>query len=183
MDPKKLAILLGLAEDKCNEEGIKEKMLLLQSLEAKVTAAETAKTELAAQVVQLTTEVSAKTEEVKTLNTQIEPLKAQAVLGETTLSAARAEALRLYNTVEGAGATDTMRNLISSSSLEVAQSFQSSYKPRFEAIAPLKCTKCGCAELSRQQSNQSDAPPVEGTKAVSGLQAERVRTAITSIHG
>ena len=187
VDLKKLAALLGLTLDGAalTEDAImaalKEKLAANPDLLTKLTAAETAKTELTTQVTALTADVATKTEEIKTLTAKVDSLAAQAKLGETTLTNTRSEALRLYNVVEDKKATEAMRALINGATPEVAQSVIDTYKDRAEAIAPLKCTKCGCTELSRQQGKQPETNL--DSKPKGNMESERLKAATSSIHG
>lgn len=186
VDPKKLAALLGLnLGDSPTEEAVttalKAQLQSVTELQTKLTTAETAKTEALAQVTKMTVDLATATASVNTLNSKVETLSIQAKIGETTLTTARTEALRLYNLVEDKKATEVMRTLISNADLSVAQSFIDTYKDRAEQIAPLQCTKCGCTELSRQQAEQ---PPTDDhKKQVDTAETARLKSATSSIHG
>ena len=188
VDPKKLAALLGL-----NLEGealtedallasLKDHLAKAPELQAQLTALETAKTELTTSVTALTSQLAAKTEEAKQAVEKVATLEANAKIVEATLAASRTEALRLYNLVEDSKATEAMRTLISNSDLSVSQSFIDSYKDRAEAIAPLKCTKCGCSELSRQQGTTPEVPDHNKHQSKTSPEAARLSQAVSSLH-
>jgi hypothetical protein len=186
VDPKKLAALLGLTlGDNPTEaqitEALQESLKKHKELETKLTETATAAAELQTQVTALTTAVTDKTNEVTALNTTVEELKPQAELGTKFLADTRSEALRLYNLCEDKKATPAMQTLIGNANLEVAQSFIGTYKDRAEQIAPLKCTKCGCTELSRQAAKQQDVTPDNKTVAT-GPKADRLKANVASIH-
>lgn len=189
VDPKKLAALLGLSLEGAalNEDALiaalNEVLAKPSALQAQLTALETTKTELSASVTSLTTQLATKTDELTQVNTKLETLQASAKIGEATLSANREEALRLYNLVEGDKGTDSMRAIINSASLDVALSFQASYKDRAEAVAPLHCSKCGCKELTRQNASQPGVPNPEGGKKQGDTpEHARLKAAVSSIH-
>lgn len=204
VDPKKLALALGLTlGENPTEESITlalqahfktslEATQALATLQIQATAAETAKTELTAQVTALTTdlatkvtELAAHVTEIATLKASVEPLQANAKLGVAFLKTTRDEALRLYNLVEGAKATTALQGLISSATLEVAQSFVTTYHERAEQIAPLKCTKCGCTELSRAtaQQNGEEHESLHTHEHQGKAETARLKTSVNSIHG
>lgn len=186
-DTVKFAALIarfGLAiadPDKATDEQVTE------ALEAHITALTTQLDASKTQLTAATAEVTAKDTQIQTLqakttelDTVLETAKTNAALGEQFLNNTRAEALRLYNVVEGDKATEALRTLINTANLEVAQSFVTSYAPKAEAMAPLHCTKCGCSELSRKQSTT----PTPGANNQTALkQADpRIAEACKRIH-
>lgn len=185
VDPKKLAELLGLKLENPTEQTITEALQAqgqtLATAQAELTAAKTKATEAETKVTQLTTDLTAKTTEVETLTNKVKELEPKATLGDTFVSEQRAEALKLYNLVEGDKATDAMRQLIKDASLDVAKSFINSYKERAEQVAPLKCTKCG-GEVSRKSSQSQNVNDPE-TPGLDKAQAERLKQSVASIHG
>jgi len=138
------------------------------------TQAETKTAELAAETAKVTTLSTENT----TLKTEVDGLKVSKDSLELIVKDRRTEALRLYNLVEGDKASDAMRTMLNTASLEVAQSFITSYTERANTIAPLSCTKCGATELSRRSSKQEVTEPAKQTK----LEARRVTASVASIH-
>ena len=197
VDPKKLALALGLtlgenpteesitAALKAHFQTTAETLQTLADTQVKVANLTTQVTTLTTEVSAKTTELASKTTEVATLSTKVTELGTQATLGTTFLKDTQTEALRLYNLVEATKATPTMQALISSATLEVAQSFITTYKERAEAIAPLACTKCGCTSLSRQSAHQSHTGETgeHESHAVPTAEAARLKASVSSIHG
>ena len=113
-------------------------------------------------VTKLTSDLNAAQEALKLANTNLEAeqkktaeLSVKATIADAYLTAERNEAVRLYKIAEGTKASETMLSVISSGTLEQVQAFAATFKPQAEKIAPLSCTKCGCTELSRKQTQNS----------------------------
>lgn len=205
MDLKALALLLGLSlGDTVTEEtltaAVKAQNINATALAAATTAKTTAETALATaqtelattktQVTELTNSVTKITGDLATSQTQATTLQVKvteltplAATGTAFLTETRSEALRLYNLVEGATATEAMRTLINNSTLEVAKSFCASYKDRAEQVAPLKCTACGSANLSRATAKIPTDMPGLDVSTTSTLEADRLKVALASVHG
>lgn len=176
MNKEQLA-LLGLDEG-ATEAQIAAALLAQSNT---LTAIRTEHTAVSIQLAQVQSELGTAQMQVTTLNAEVANLKPQAELGSKFLQGTRDEALRLYNLVEGAKATEALRTLIGSASLEVAQSFVSSYKERAEAIAPLACKNCGCKDVTRGAAVPTDVPPVNVGQE--NAAAEQLKKALSYLHG
>ncbi len=93
-------------------------------------------------------------------------LSAKAVVADATLSDMRAEALKFAKLAEGEGDEKTLNTAleksIQSASYEDAKAFAELYSKKAEALAPLKCKKCG-AELHRGSAERDSSQSSDDT--------------------
>lgn len=94
-----------------------------------------------------------KDQEVQTK--ELERLRAFA---ESETKAAREEALRLYQTVSGDKANETLLEVMKAASLEQSRAFIAEYSRQLDEAHPARCQKCGSSEISRASSQSAGIP-------------------------
>jgi hypothetical protein len=96
------------------------------------------------------------------VNQELERLRAFEA-SETT--AAREEALRLYQLTRGDRATAALMEVIKTASLSQAKAYVSEYTRELEEAHPARCQKCGSSAISRASAVAPAVPGEPGTEA------------------
>lgn len=186
MDPiKLLAKKLGLDPEKADLVALQERLDVLQSFEAKTV-------ELTQALAEATTKTAAAEATLAELNTQLEAMKTErdnlkpmAEVGTQHFQAQVNEAVRVYTVAMGDKVVPAMVETIKASQdLATAQGFLDSFKAQAEQVAPLTCTKCGCTELSRKASKDSQHQPTDqvASGALAAAEQRQLEAAVGALH-
>lgn len=101
-------------------------------------------------------ELTAKLAESKTAldaaKASVQALEPEAEAGRAALKAKRDEAKRLYRALKGEKATDAMLAMLDELTGDRLEAIRAEYAADLEARHPLKCGKCGSAEVSRAEA-------------------------------
>lgn len=154
---EKLAKQYKVSEDQITEEFIQEKL----------TAGETAATELATAKTNHTTALGAKDTEITNLKTERDGLKtaketAEAELAkikpshEAQITHLRSEVKRVYGVIKGEKAEATMLASFDTATEEQLKAFIKDYNTELEQKFPATCKSCGSTEVARNTATVVD---------------------------
>lgn len=137
---------------------IQEQLTLAASATGLKTEVET----LTAERDQLQTEVETLTSERDQLQTKVETLSGEenaklAVIGNTALASARAEAIKFYRLAKANNIDENIEASINTAELAAANSFTETFKAEYEAAVPLTCQDCHSTNVSRKSSKAATA--------------------------